>query len=103
MHKTSNQLLAHLSQCVKSQNLTTIREYGIMLIYQERVMLMPKYMAGYCWDCNKDTKQKVVEAVDSVGWRVFETVFTFGMAAALPHDYKCECTRCGHINTLRRG
>lgn len=63
---------------------------------------MKKYMAGYCWGCGNNTRQEVVEAKDSVGWRVFESVFTLGMAAALPHDYKCECTKCGHINTLQK-
>ena len=64
---------------------------------------MPKYMAGYCWECCKNTKQQVVEAEDSVGWRIFETVFTLGFALATPHDYKCECTKCGRINTIRKG
>ncbi len=64
---------------------------------------MQKYMAGYCWTCCEDTKQEVIEAVDSAGWRVFETVFTLGLALATPHDYKCECTKCGRINTLRKG
>lgn len=65
--------------------------------------MMSKYMAGYCWGCARDTKQKVIEAVDSAGWRAFETIFTLGLAIALPHDYKCECAKCGHINTLRKG
>ena len=61
---------------------------------------MAKYMTGYCWDCAKTTKHQVIECEDSVPYRIFETVFTLGFGAALEHGYKCECTRCGEINTL---
>ena len=63
---------------------------------------MAKYMTGYCWSCHKETKQEKIECEDSVPYRIFETVFTLGFGAALPHDYKCECTRCGRINTISK-
>lgn len=63
---------------------------------------MKKYMVGYCWDCCEHTKQKVFECHDSVPYRIFETVFTLGFGAILPHDYECECTKCGKINTIRK-
>lgn len=64
---------------------------------------MAKKMVGYCWNCGCETKHEVLEAEDSVPWRVFETVVTMGFALLTPHDYKCECTRCGKINTLTKG
>lgn len=64
---------------------------------------MSRTMVGYCWKCCKDTKQHVIEAEDSFAWRVFETVTTLGFGLLMPHDYKRECSRCGHINTLTKG
>lgn len=63
---------------------------------------MSKYMVGYCWNCAKRTKHKVIEPVDSTAWRVFETIATLGFALLSFHDYECECTVCGDINTLRK-
>lgn len=63
---------------------------------------MKKYMIGYCYRCRRDTRHEVIECKDSVGWRVFETVVTAGFALAMPHDYQCECTRCGTISTLSK-
>ena len=65
--------------------------------------LCMRHMVGYCPECGKKTKHRVIECQDSLPYRVFETVFTLGFAAALPHDYECECTRCGTINTLTKG
>lgn len=64
---------------------------------------MAKKMVGYCGNCGCETKHEVLEAEDSVPWRVFETIVTMGLALLTPHDYKCECTRCGKINTLTKG
>lgn len=61
-----------------------------------------RYMIGYCDHCRKNTKQEVIKGVDSVPWRIFETVATLGFALLTFHDYECECTRCGEINTLRQ-
>lgn len=63
---------------------------------------MTKYMTGYCWHCAKTTKHQVLECEDSVPYRIFETVFTLGFGAMLEHGYKCECTRCGEINTINK-
>ena len=63
---------------------------------------MNKYMFGYCWDCCEHTKQEVLGCHDSVPYRIFEAVFTLGFGAMLPHDYECECTKCGKINTIRK-
>ncbi len=63
---------------------------------------MAKYMTGYCWECCKTTKQKVIDCDDSIAYRVFGAVFTLGFSEMLPHDYNCECTKCGHINSIRR-
>lgn len=61
-----------------------------------------KYMVGYCWDCCEKTKQQVIECNDSTAYRVFETVFTLGWGLMLPHDFQCECIKCGRINTIRK-
>lgn len=63
---------------------------------------MKKHMVGYCFICGKETKHEVIECKDSAGWRIFETVITAGLSLALPHQYKCECLRCGEINTLSK-
>lgn len=63
---------------------------------------MQRYMVGYCFECGEKTKHKVIECEDSVGWRVFETVITVGLSLVMPHNYQCECTKCGKINTLSK-
>ena len=64
---------------------------------------MSKYMVGYCWTCAKRTKHRKLECKDSVPFRIFEAVFTCGFGLLLDHDYECECTVCGEINTLTKG
>ena len=61
---------------------------------------MAKYMVGYCSNCGRDTKHIKIECATSAAYRVFGTVFTLGLATMLPNEYKCECTRCGKINTI---
>lgn len=61
---------------------------------------MSKYLVGYCHECGKRTKQEVIKCEDSVGWRIFEGIFTLGGSEALGHNYQCECTKCGEINTI---
>lgn len=63
---------------------------------------MAKYMTGYCEKCGKETKQLKLEGEDSIPYRIFETVVTCGWGLLLDHDYKCECTRCGEINTISK-
>ena len=63
---------------------------------------MNKYMVGYCCKCREKTKHKVIECEESIRFRVFETIITMGWAIAMPHDYHCECTKCGKINTLTK-
>lgn len=63
---------------------------------------MSRYLVGYCSNCTKTTKQEVVQCHDSVPYRIFETIFTLGFGLMFWHDYECECTKCGHINTIRR-
>lgn len=61
---------------------------------------MSKYLAGYCSKCGEKTKQEVIKCNDSVGYRIFTGIFTLGASEALGHNYTCECTRCGKINTI---
>ena len=63
---------------------------------------MGKYLIDYCPECGKRTKHLKLECHDSVPWRVFETVVTFGWGLLLDHDYECECAICGKINTIRK-
>ena len=63
---------------------------------------MKKYVVHFCFDCGEETKHEVLECKDKVPYRIFETVFTFGFGAMLPHYYKCECQNCGRINTVHR-
>lgn len=63
---------------------------------------MAKYIVGWCPECGKDTKHLKLECKDSVAYRVFEAVSTFGWGLLLDHSYKCECTKCGEINTLSK-
>ena len=63
---------------------------------------MKKYMVGYCPECGKKTKHEILESKDSIPWRIFEIVMTAGWALAFDHEYYCECSKCGQINTLRR-
>lgn len=63
---------------------------------------MPKYIVGYCANCHKETKHLKLYCEDSVPWRIFETVITLGWGLLLDHEYECECTKCGEINTLRK-
>lgn len=63
---------------------------------------MQKYIVGYCYRCKEDTKHRVIDCKDSVGWKIFETMVTMGFAFAMPHEYQCECVRCGKISTLRK-
>jgi hypothetical protein len=64
---------------------------------------MSKYMVGYCWTCAKRTKQRTLECKDSALFRAFEAVVTCGFGLLLDHDYECECTVCGEINTITKG
>lgn len=64
---------------------------------------MAKYMTGYCCECCRETRHVVIECTENLGWRIFENLFTLGaIAAGFGYDYKCECTRCGEINTLHK-
>ena len=63
---------------------------------------MAKYIIGYCSNCHKETKHLKLQCEDSVPCRIFETVVTLGLGLLLGYEYKCECTKCGEINTLRR-
>ncbi len=63
---------------------------------------MAKYLVGYCSECGKETKQQKLECEDTLVWRAFETVVTLGWGLLLDHEYKCECSVCGEINTIRR-
>ena len=63
---------------------------------------MTKYIVGYCSECGKETKHRKLECEDSVPWRIFETVVTAGWGLLLDHDFKCECTKCGEINTITK-
>ena len=55
-----------------------------------------------CSECGKETKHRKLECEDSVPWRIFETVVTAGWGLLLDRDYKCECTKCGEINTITK-
>ena len=61
-----------------------------------------KNLVAYCSKCGRETRHVVIEAEDSLAWRVFETVVTAGWALLTDHDYKCECTRCGEIRTISK-
>ena len=61
---------------------------------------MSKYLVGYCPRCGKQTKHEVIKCEDSVGYRIFTGILTLGASEALGHNYKCECTRFGKINTV---
>lgn len=61
---------------------------------------MKKNTVGYCWNCGEETVHRVIECEDSAIWRTFETILTCGFGALFEHDYKCQCTKCGKINTL---
>lgn len=63
---------------------------------------MGKYLIGYCSECRKETKHIKLECEDSVPWRIFETVTTLGWGLLFDRAYKCECTKCGEINTIRK-
>lgn len=64
---------------------------------------MAKYKVGYCQECGRETKHIILECEESLGWRIFENFFTFGLiAASFGYDYKCECIKCGQINTLHK-
>lgn len=63
---------------------------------------MKKTLVGYCSNCGRQTKHTVVECEDSLPWRIFETVTTLGWGLLLDHEYKCECSRCGEINTITK-
>ena len=63
---------------------------------------MTKYLVGYCSTCLKETKHEVINCRDSVWWKIFENIFTFGFIAALGYDYNCECTRCRTINVIHK-
>lgn len=64
---------------------------------------MKRYMVGYYPECGKKTKHEILECKDSIPWRILETVMTAGWALlALDHEYYCECSKCGQINTLRK-
>lgn len=62
---------------------------------------MKQNKVGYCWDCGEYTEHRVIECDDSLIWRTFEIAVTLGFGALFEHDYKCECKKCGKINTLR--
>ena len=61
---------------------------------------MRKNKVGHCWNCGENTIHRVIECKDSVTWRIFEIVATCGVGTLFEHDYKCQCTKCGKINTL---
>lgn len=61
-----------------------------------------KYVIGYCFKCAENTKHEVIECHNSTAYRAFETIATFGFGLLLPHNYECECTRCGKINTIEK-
>lgn len=62
-----------------------------------------KYKVGYCDTCGRETKHVVLECTERLGWRIFENLLTLGaIGAAFGYDYKCECTKCGTINTIRK-
>lgn len=63
---------------------------------------MAKYIVGYCSECGKETKHIKIECEDSVPWRLFETVITCGFGLLFDRTYKCECTKCGEINDIRK-
>lgn len=63
---------------------------------------MTKYLTGYCSNCHKQTKQIKIACEDNLATRIFETVFTLGLLAMEEREYKCECTKCGEINTIRK-
>lgn len=63
---------------------------------------MPKFMAGYCWSCCENTKQEIIDTKDLKAYRIFEAICTLGLSFAFPVDYRCECTKCGQINTLQK-
>lgn len=64
---------------------------------------MSKYLVGYCSECGEYTKHEKIECTDSTAFRVFETVVTLGWSLLSSRDYKCECTKCGKIRTIRKG
>ena len=62
---------------------------------------MAKYLCGYCFNCRKITKQEVIHCEESPLERVGTALFTVGLSELLgDHDYECECTKCGHINSI---
>lgn len=62
-----------------------------------------KYMVGWCDKCHHETKQIRIECTDSMGERIFENIITLGLTSLVGfRQYKCECTRCGSINTLSK-
>lgn len=62
---------------------------------------MKKQIVGYCDTCNRETKQRVIECEDSLCERLLENIITFGLINAVScRCYKCECARCGEINTI---
>ena len=63
---------------------------------------MVKYIIGYCDECGKETKQQRLERVDSVPWRISAAIFTVGIGLLFDRAYRCECTKCGEINTITK-
>ena len=62
---------------------------------------MKKQVVGYCDTCHRETKHNVIECEDSLGERILENIITFGLVNAVScRRYKCECARCGEINTI---
>ena len=64
---------------------------------------MKKHIVGYCDTCERETKHNVIECEDSLGERIWENIITFGLFNVYSYRwYKCECTRCGEINTIHK-
>ena len=64
---------------------------------------MAKIIVGYCDKCGCKTKHTVIHCHESLGWRIFENLCTFGtIGAAFGYDYECECLKCGEINTIHK-
>lgn len=64
---------------------------------------MTKHKVGYCQKCRRETKHIILECEEHIGWRILDNILTFGaIAAFFGYDYKCECTKCGTINTLHK-
>ena len=65
--------------------------------------MMGKVLVSYCSQCGKKTKHEVIQCKEKLGWRIFEGVLSLGLIPMMDgYDYYCECSKCGHIKTIRR-